>query len=134
MASPADFAAAQAGTVLDPDAWTQHSSGRENSLPWAAEEPAAIEGLGELWTETRGSSEITIAVLDGPVDLGHPAFRGADLRVLETLVRGGADRGPASRHGTHLASLIFGQQDRPVRGVAPRCRGLIVPIFESAGE
>src|SRR5262249_25628454 len=36
--------------------------------------------------------------------------------------------GTASEHGTHVASIIFGQ-GMDVRGIAPRCRGLIVPIF-----
>jgi cyanobactin maturation PatA/PatG family protease len=34
-----------------------------------------------------------------------------------------------SSHGTHVASIIFGQPDSPVTGVAPQCRGLIVPVF-----
>jgi hypothetical protein len=32
-----------------------------------------------------------------------------------------------------VASVIFGRPGGPVEGVAPRCRGLIVPIFRSAG-
>ena len=38
----------------------------------------------------------------------------------------------AFAHGTHVASVIFGQHGSPVLGIAPRCRGLIVPIY-SAG-
>jgi cyanobactin maturation PatA/PatG family protease len=34
-----------------------------------------------------------------------------------------------SSHGTHVASIIFGQPGSPVTGVAPQCRGLIVPVF-----
>jgi hypothetical protein len=30
-----------------------------------------------------------------------------------------------------VASLIFGQHPDPLRGVAPRCRGFLLPIFES---
>jgi cyanobactin maturation PatA/PatG family protease len=37
-----------------------------------------------------------------------------------------------SAHGTHVASLIFGQPGGPVFGVAPRCRGLILPVFRDA--
>jgi cyanobactin maturation PatA/PatG family protease len=46
------------------------------------------------------------------------------------MMAGNADRGPATRHGTHVASIIFGQHDGPVKGIAPHCRGLIVPIFK----
>src|SRR5262245_14988813 len=89
-----------------------------------------LPGLKELWAETVGDSRISIAVLDGPVDRSHPNFAGANLVLLETLVPCAAGSGPASQHGTHVASVIFGQAHGPVKGVAPGCRGLIVPIFE----
>jgi len=85
--------------------------------------------LARLHAVTRGDPEIQVAVLDGPADLSHPCFAGADLRVLDTLVRGPAGPGPMSRHGTAVASLIFGQPGSPVEGVAPRARGLLVPVF-----
>lgn len=53
---------------------------------------------------------------------------------LPTLVPGVADRGFASQHGTHVTSIIFGQHDSPVRGIAPHCRGLIVPVFTDGRE
>jgi hypothetical protein len=34
-----------------------------------------------------------------------------------------------SAHGTHIASVIFGQPDCLASGVAPGCRGIIIPIF-----
>lgn len=77
-----------------------------------------------------GHPEICIAVLDGPVDRNHPCFDGANLTVLPTLVADGARAdGAMSSHGTHVASIIFGQPGSPVTGVAPQCRGLIVPVF-----
>ncbi|MBD2427277.1 PatA/PatG family cyanobactin maturation protease [Phormidium sp. FACHB-1136] len=73
---------------------------------------------------------ITIAVLDGPVDTGHACFDGADLVSLPTLVTDTVRRdGQMSSHGTHVASIIFGQPGSGIAGIAPQCRGLIVPIF-----
>jgi cyanobactin maturation PatA/PatG family protease len=82
-----------------------------------------------------GDERICMAILDGPVDHSHPCFRGAKLTQLQTLVRGDPG-GHAFAHGTHVASIIFGQPRSPVEGVAPSCRGLIVPIFadEAPGE
>ena len=48
---------------------------------------------------------------------------------MQTLVQGEATSESMSNHGTHVASIIFGQPESPVEGIAPRCRGLIVPIF-----
>jgi len=76
------------------------------------------------------SPDICIAVLDGPVDSAHPCFQGANLTVLPTVVPDAArSDGTMSGHGTHVASVIFGQPDGPVPGVAPQCKGLIVPVF-----
>ncbi|WP_197171647.1 cyanobactin maturation protease PatG family protein [Novipirellula aureliae] len=88
-----------------------------------------IDGLADLWKATTGDERVCIAILDGPVDLSHPAFHGANLQKLETIAGGVPDDGLATRHGTHVASIIFGCHDGPVKGVAPRCRGLIVPVF-----
>lgn len=75
-----------------------------------------------------GDPAITIAVLDGPVDRTHDCFRGARLSPLDTVAARGTD-GPATAQGTHIASLIFGQSCSSAEGLAPLCRGLIVPIF-----
>ena len=88
-----------------------------------------ISGLKELQSETLGSPEVLVAVLDGPVDLSHPCFAGADLKQFPTLVSGKVTQGLAAQHGTHVASIIFGQHESEVQGIAPKCRGVIVPVF-----
>ena len=60
-----------------------------------------LPGLEPLWDETRGDPAITVAVLDGAVDLSHPCFAGADLRVVESVVP--AD--PPSHHGPRSRCL-----------------------------
>lgn len=95
---------------------------------------SALPGLKSLWLESLGDPGICVAVLDGPIDQSHPCFDGANLTRLPTLVSGVADRGSASQHGTHVASVIFGQHDSPVPGIAPNCRGLIVPVFTDGIE
>src|SRR3954447_16872880 len=76
----------------------------------------------------KGSPAVTVAVLDGPIDLTHDCFRGAQLRLLETVASATAADGGATAHGTHVTSLIFGQPASSVEGLAPLCRGLIIPI------
>jgi cyanobactin maturation PatA/PatG family protease len=83
----------------------------------------------ELMEQTEGDVNICIAVLDGPVDLTHPCFSKAKITKLESLVSDIAENGPSAHHGTHVASLIFGQRDSPIRGVSPGCRGLVIPVF-----
>ncbi|MEG4243014.1 PatA/PatG family cyanobactin maturation protease [Microcoleus sp. Pol10_D6] len=87
-----------------------------------------------LWDKSVGVPDVCVAVIDGPVDQSHPCFDGANLTWLPTLVSSVADSGSASQHGTHVASIIFGQHNSPVHGIAPHCRGLIVPVFTNGRE
>lgn len=96
----------------------------------SATDVGAIPGLKDLWAETLGDPRVIIAVVDGPVDQLHPSLAAANLIHLKTLVSDAPNVGPASRHGTHIVSIIFGQHDGTLKGIAPRCRGLIVPIFK----
>lgn len=89
-----------------------------------------VPGIKELWAKTLGDPHICVAVLDGVVDQTHPCFQGANLTRVPTLVQSGANSGQMSTHGTHVASIIFGQHSSPVQGIAPQCQGLIIPIFD----
>lgn len=89
---------------------------------------------GEPYGGPFGDPAVCVAVLDGPVDLSHPCFAGADLTRLPTVVQEPAGQGPMSRHGTHVASLLFGMPGSPVTGLVPRCRGLLLPVFRDGGD
>jgi hypothetical protein len=78
-----------------------------------------------------GDPRVCIAVLDGPVDLSHPCFQGANIHVIETAnVETCNNFSWAIEHGTHVASILFGQPGSEVVGVASRCKGLIIPVFK----
>lgn len=85
-----------------------------------------IDGLSLLWERTLGRPSVRIAVLDGTVDTSHAALRGARLKCVGPPNR---NQRTASSHGTHVASLIFGQHSGPIKGVAPKCSGIIIPVF-----
>ena len=89
-----------------------------------------LPGIEDLWNKSLGNSEICIAVLDGLVDQTHPCFEGSNLTIIPTLVEGEASAsGSMSKHGTHITSIIFGQHGSSVQGIAPQCRGLLLPVF-----
>ena len=91
-----------------------------------------IPGLPELWRATTGDDRILVAVVDGPVDLDHPAFAGGGLAHLAGVWPRESLDTAAAAHGTHVASVIFGRPGGGVPGVAPGCRGLCVPAFSGA--
>lgn len=86
-------------------------------------------GLPDLWAQTLGDPNICIAVLDGPVDTTHPCFSSAQLTLIQNMSPVQPGDNYATQHGTHIASVIFGRHGSSVEGIAPRCRGLIIPVY-----
>ncbi|WP_174243213.1 S8 family serine peptidase [Beijerinckia sp. L45] len=81
---------------------------------------------------TLGDARICVAILDGPVDLRHACFAGASIKRIASLATQRPGRGVATCHGTHVASVLFGQPGTVVEGLAPGCRGLVIPVFADA--
>ncbi|GDY31806.1 S8 family serine peptidase [Gandjariella thermophila] len=90
----------------------------------------SIPGVRELWRHTVGEPDVTIGVVEGLPDLAHPCFAGAELTVLEpSWLPASLTHEVLTEHGTFVASVLFGQHHGPVRGLAPRCRGIVVPAL-----
>ncbi len=81
-----------------------------------------------------GTRAVTISVIDGPIDFSHPCFAGAAITVAHGDNPAGGANCRATLHGTHVASIIFGQSSSPVEGIAPGCRGISVPVFRASRE
>ena len=88
-----------------------------------------IAGLTDLWEQTNGSPRVCVAVLDGPADLSHPCFQGADVERVDSYWRaeGSADE-VFAEHATHILSMIVGQHGSDVPGIAPGCRAINVAV------
>jgi len=82
-------------------------------------------GLAKLWSETTGDSRISIAILDAPVDRANSCLAAAKIDQAWL-----GEQAHCSSHGTEVASVIFGQHNSAVRGIAPRCRGISIPIYD----
>jgi hypothetical protein len=130
--------------VIPTGLFPANDGGPVAALPRIEEAPAersfsspdspALPGLAALWAETLGDPHVCLALLDGPVDLSHPSLAGARLAQPDSPAPTTVRQDAAYRHGTHVASLIFGRHDGPVKGVAPLCRGVSIPIFHSAAD
>ena len=116
--------------------WSLSQHRADAGLPraFASGSSPPLPGLTALWNITKGDPRVTIAVIDGPVDPTHPCFAGVSLQTLHlkgqapVLCRSKAQG--SCNHGTQIASLLFAQHGcGPVRGIAPGCRGLLIPVF-----
>jgi hypothetical protein len=92
-------------------------------------ENETIPGLRELWRLTTGDPRVLVAVLDGQADLEHPYLKAANLRHGPGYWLGdGEFTDRAVDHATHVCSVLFSPHDTEVKGVAPGCRGLNIPV------
>ncbi len=93
---------------------------------------AAIPGIQELWAETTGDKKVCIAVIDTNIDYQHDCFKGADIRTIHLFnTNNDNDTGYSLEHGTNVASIIFGRENSSVKGLAPHCKGIIIPVYRT---
>ena len=93
-------------------------------------EAISITGISKLWSETYGDPTIRIAVLDGITDLTHACFKGANIKFHpHHQPEKNITATPMVKHGTHVSSVIFGQHHSKIKGIAPNCNGLLIPVF-----
>ena len=85
-----------------------------------------LPGIDRLWGITKGNPKIKIAVLDGPVDLQHPALKEANITLLDIH----EPKKVQSTHGTFVSSLIFANHNSGILGIAPNCSGLVKSIYQ----
>lgn len=93
--------------------------------------------LPPLMAETTGLADITVGVIDGPVDLTHPDLAQARVNVLPTGASApGGCRVPTSfacQHGTFVTGLLAASPESEVPGICPGCPVLVRQVFCEAG-
>ncbi|WP_100401623.1 S8 family serine peptidase [Bacillus sp. FJAT-42315] len=81
------------------------------------------------WNRTRGSSQLTVAVIDGGVDMGHPEFKGRLVKPYNAVTN--STTFPPDDHGTHVAGIIGAAMDGAgTTGVAPGVKIMPINVFE----
>jgi hypothetical protein len=99
-------------------------------------DPLDLVRLRSLMGLTRGREEVAVALVDGPVDLAHPALSGGRLILLrERGVAACAEpASPACRHGTFVAGMLAGRRGGAGPAIAPGCTLLLRPLFAERHE
>ena len=86
-----------------------------------------LPGLNLLRSLTSGRREVVVGLVDGPVNLDSIPLRNAMLDLAPGYENEARTDGPATRHGTFVASLLFGED-----GICPGCCGLFAPILSES--
>ncbi len=87
--------------------------------------------LSSRMRATSGRPEVVVGVIDGPVDLGHPAFQGAHIRDTQGArhVSCRVADSVACGHGTFIAGILAARRGLPAPAICPRCDLVLRPIF-----
>lgn len=94
-----------------------------------------MQSRGPCFFPNWGDACVRVAVLDGHADLEHPCFSGSTVKVLNSLgLTDEPPSGESAAHGTHVASVLFGQHGSEVEGLVPNCTGLVIPIFSKGSR
>jgi len=83
----------------------------------------------KAWNTTKGSSAITVAVLDAGIQTGHSEFKGRIINPYNAVTD--STSLTASSHGTHVAGIIgAANNNKGTVGVAPNVKIMPIDIFD----
>jgi hypothetical protein len=91
----------------------------------------SLVGLTRLMEESKGDPAISVGIIDGPLDLEHPAFATASLRTVKPgqLAVCREARSVACTHGTAIAGILCAERGSPAPAICSACSFLLYPIF-----
>lgn len=85
------------------------------------------------WKYTKGSANVTVAVVDDGIDYSHPMFTGRIVSPYNVFTQSNTlSRGEG--HGTHVAGLAVGSTQfysQGASGMAPNCKLMPVQVFDN---
>jgi subtilisin family serine protease len=80
---------------------------------------------------TEGSKNISIGIIDGPVDLEHPALKNSKIRTVSGSQLESCKKSTslACMHGTFISAILVGARNTESMGICPKCEIILRPIF-----
>jgi subtilisin family serine protease len=95
-------------------------------------DPLSLVRLRSVMVVSSGNPDVTIGLIDGPIDLRHPAFEGSKIRaVKESQIAACKNAsGMACKHGTFVAGILsYKREFSAAAAICPDCTLLLRPIF-----
>lgn len=98
--------------------------------------PVHFVRLSDLMKRSRGRTEITVALIDGPVAMDHPDLAGSTIREISGKLKGTCTRtdSVACTHGTFVAGILSARRGSVAPSICPGCTLLLRPIYAEAAK
>jgi subtilisin family serine protease len=94
-------------------------------------DPLAQTNLYSLMSISKGIPQVGIGIIDGPVDLSHPALKNSRIRTIREsqLAACKSADSIACIHGTFIAGILCAQRGSTAPAIVPDCEIILRPIF-----
>jgi len=98
--------------------------------------PLDVVKLPALMRRTHGRREISVALIDGPVNTSHPDLTDSSIQEIPGKLRGTCARASstACTHGTFVAGILAARRGSHAPAICPGCTLLVRPIFAERGN
>jgi len=98
--------------------------------------PLDLVKLSTLMRRTAGKREISVGLIDGPVNASHPDLAGSNIQEIPGTLRGTCARASstACMHGTFVAGILSARRSSSAPAICPDCTLLVRPIFAEAAS
>jgi subtilisin family serine protease len=97
-------------------------------------DPLSQTRLHSLMNISSGSPDVPIGVIDGPVDLSHPAFSESRIKTVKHSQLSACKNASsiACTHGTFVTGILSAKRGLPAPAICPSSQIIIYPIFRES--
>lgn len=94
-------------------------------------DPISQAGLQSLMKSSSGHPDIVIGIIDGPIDLNHPAFQLSNIKTVRDPQFNACKNASsiACSHGTFVAGILCAKRGLPSPSICPDCKIILNPII-----
>ncbi|MDP4182472.1 MAG: S8 family serine peptidase [Bacillota bacterium] len=87
--------------------------------------------IKELMNITKGSKDIKIGLIDGPVQAEHKNLVKSNITLINSDIKPKCltNDSIACKHGTFIAGILCGNRDSETPGICPQCPLIVRPVF-----
>lgn len=94
-------------------------------------DPLTQTRLQSLMNVSTGNPDLVIGVIDGPVDLSHPAFQSSNIKTVRDSQLNACKNANsiACSHGTFVAGILCAKRGLSAPAICPDCQIILYPVF-----
>ena len=95
-------------------------------------DPLELIGLSNILNISRGSPDVSIGLIDGPLDFTHPSFANSTIRTIKESEFVACKRADSISclHGTFVAGVLVSERGSAAPAICPDCEIILRPIFK----